>query len=264
MRGIADQREPLGDERARDEQPERKGAARPDHLDVAEMQAEAPLQLGVKFIVRQRDDALGLARRLGPHDRGAVAGQRQDRERAGRQEMLLGAAVMARSCATVVTMPTGRSPSHAWRCRPARGSASARRRRRPEASPRRVAPSAKRDVDRDRRGCRNRVTGVGAQLDAEPPSPWRPARRPAAGSRSCARTARPASTSPSKVRKRRPHRVARSLESVTTMSRIGCASARPRPRRRWSRTAAAPPPRSPRRARSPTARCRAPDRRPRP
>ena len=49
MRGIADQREPLGDERARGEQAERKGAARPDHLQLAEMQAEALFQLGVEF-----------------------------------------------------------------------------------------------------------------------------------------------------------------------------------------------------------------------
>ena len=60
VRGVADQRQPLGDERARGEQPERKGAARADHFDLAELQAEAFLQLGVEFIVRQRDDALGF------------------------------------------------------------------------------------------------------------------------------------------------------------------------------------------------------------
>ena len=76
------------------EKPERKGAARADDFDVAEMQAEALFQFGVEVRVRQRDDALGLARALGPHDRGAVAGQRQDRERPGRQEMLFRAAVM--------------------------------------------------------------------------------------------------------------------------------------------------------------------------
>ena len=46
------------------EQAERKGAARAVRFDLAEMQAEALLQLGVKFVVRQRDDALGLARLL--------------------------------------------------------------------------------------------------------------------------------------------------------------------------------------------------------
>ena len=94
MRGVADQRQPFGDERARGEQPERKGAARPDHRDVAEMQAEAFLQLGMEFIVGQRDDALRLARVLGPHDRRALARQRQDRERPRGQEMFLGAAVV--------------------------------------------------------------------------------------------------------------------------------------------------------------------------
>ena len=62
MRGVADQREALGDERARDRQAERIGAARPDDLDVAEPQAEAALELGVEFRVGQRDDALGFAR----------------------------------------------------------------------------------------------------------------------------------------------------------------------------------------------------------
>ena len=88
----------LGDERARDRKPERKRAPRPDRRDVAEMQAETPLELGVKLLVRQRDDALGLFALLGPDDRRAmpsrVALQRQDRERTGRQEMLLGAPVV--------------------------------------------------------------------------------------------------------------------------------------------------------------------------
>ena len=72
MRGIADQRDALGNERARDEQPERIGAPRADHADVAEMQPEAPLQLGVKLIVGQRHDARGLGVGLGPHQRGAT------------------------------------------------------------------------------------------------------------------------------------------------------------------------------------------------
>ena len=72
VRGVADQRDALGHERARDLKPERKRAPRPDRFDVAEMQPEAPLQLGVEFGVRQRDDALGLGGLLGPHDRGAM------------------------------------------------------------------------------------------------------------------------------------------------------------------------------------------------
>ena len=93
MRGVADQRQPLADERARGEQAERKGAARPDHLDLAELQAEALLQLVVEFVVGQRDDALGLARVFRPHDRRALARQRQNGERPRRQKMLLGAAM---------------------------------------------------------------------------------------------------------------------------------------------------------------------------
>ena len=64
VRGVADQRQPLGDEAARGEQAERKGAARAGDLDVAELQAEALFQFGVKFRVGQRDDALGFARCL--------------------------------------------------------------------------------------------------------------------------------------------------------------------------------------------------------
>ena len=96
MGGIADEGEALGDERARDRKPERKHAARADGVDLAEMQAETPLELGVKVRFRQRDNARRLLRPLGPDDRGPVpdhrvAFQRQDRERAGGKKMLLGA-----------------------------------------------------------------------------------------------------------------------------------------------------------------------------
>ena len=60
MRGIADERDAIGDERARDEEAERMYAPRADHREVAEMQLEALFQLGVKLLVRQRHDALGL------------------------------------------------------------------------------------------------------------------------------------------------------------------------------------------------------------
>ena len=55
---------------------------------------EAAFELGVEVGVGERDDALGLARLLGPHDRGAAALERQDRERSRRQEMLFGAAAV--------------------------------------------------------------------------------------------------------------------------------------------------------------------------
>ena len=80
-------------ERAIDK-PERISATRTGHFDLAELQAEAAFQLGVEFAVRQRDDALGFALFLGPHDGRAIALQRQNRERPRRQEMLLGAALM--------------------------------------------------------------------------------------------------------------------------------------------------------------------------
>ena len=64
MGGVADQRDPFRDKRARNRQPERKRTARPGRADLAEMQAEALLQLGMKARVVERDDALGLARLL--------------------------------------------------------------------------------------------------------------------------------------------------------------------------------------------------------
>ena len=53
MRGVADQRQPLGDEGARDEIAERKRARLVERLDLAEMQAKALLELAVKFVVAQ-------------------------------------------------------------------------------------------------------------------------------------------------------------------------------------------------------------------
>ena len=49
MRGVADQRDAVGDERACDEKAERMDAPRADDLDLAEMQLEALLELGVKI-----------------------------------------------------------------------------------------------------------------------------------------------------------------------------------------------------------------------
>src|SRR5262249_56848055 len=60
----------------------------------AEMEPEAPLELDMEIGIRQREDALSLGRRLGPHDRGAPALERQNGERTGRQEMFLGAATV--------------------------------------------------------------------------------------------------------------------------------------------------------------------------
>ena len=53
MRGVADQRQPLGDEGARDEIAERKRARLVERLDLAEMQAKALFEFAVKFVFAQ-------------------------------------------------------------------------------------------------------------------------------------------------------------------------------------------------------------------
>ena len=63
MGRIADQRHTRGDERARNRQPKRIRTARADSPQIAEMQAKAFLKFGVEFVVGQRNDAFGLARR---------------------------------------------------------------------------------------------------------------------------------------------------------------------------------------------------------
>jgi hypothetical protein len=52
MGGIADKREAMGNECARHPKTERKDAPRADRFDLAEMEAEAPLELAVKTGVR--------------------------------------------------------------------------------------------------------------------------------------------------------------------------------------------------------------------
>ena len=58
------------------------------------MQPEALFEFAVKFIFAERRDARGFSAVLGPHQRRTLSGQRQDRERPGRQKMFFGAAVM--------------------------------------------------------------------------------------------------------------------------------------------------------------------------
>ena len=50
VRSVADQRHPLGDERARDEIEQRKRTRLVECPDLAEMQAEALLKLAVEFV----------------------------------------------------------------------------------------------------------------------------------------------------------------------------------------------------------------------
>src|SRR6201995_887834 len=94
MRGVADQRQPFADERARDEIAQRKRPRSVERLDLAEMQAKALFEFAVEFILAKRDDARRLGALLGPYQRRALSGQRQDRERPGGKEMFFGAAVM--------------------------------------------------------------------------------------------------------------------------------------------------------------------------
>jgi len=72
MRGVADQRQPLADERACDKISERKGPRLIQRLDLAEMQAKALFQFAVKFIRAKRDDACRLGALLGPYQRRAL------------------------------------------------------------------------------------------------------------------------------------------------------------------------------------------------
>jgi hypothetical protein len=48
----------------------------------------------VEFVIAQRNDAGCFLAALGPHQRGTVALERQDRERTGGQKMLFGAALV--------------------------------------------------------------------------------------------------------------------------------------------------------------------------
>ena len=69
MRRIADERDTLGHEGARNRKAEWKCQPRADRGDLAEMQPETPLELGVEFGVGQRDDTIGLGGGVGPHNR---------------------------------------------------------------------------------------------------------------------------------------------------------------------------------------------------
>ena len=125
-----------------------------------------------------------------PHDGRALARQRQDRERPGRQEMLLGAAI-------VIALVRDRADDGRLVVIPAVGGDAGL-----------LADVRARAVGADQQPRRNRVAVGQASRRCRSPraqsrsppcradrcralSPSRPAHRPAAGSRSCARTARP-------------------------------------------------------------------------
>ncbi len=124
------------------------------------------LQLVVEFVVRQRDDALGLAPFLGPHDRRAFARQRQNGERPGGQEMFFGAAFVVALVADrgddgrLVVVPAVRGDVGLLADRRARAVGADQ-----QARGERLAVG-ERDVDRIRRMLEAGHRG-GAQIDAE-------------------------------------------------------------------------------------------------
>jgi hypothetical protein len=94
VRRVTHEREAFGDKRAGDEEAERVSAASADRGDLAKMQLEAALQLGMKRAGRQRHNAIGFRCRLGPDDGGAAPRERQDGKRSCGEEMLFGAAAV--------------------------------------------------------------------------------------------------------------------------------------------------------------------------
>ncbi len=79
---------------AGDLETERKGFDRRGEAKLAELGREAQFQLAQKVFRLERDERARVGATLVPDDARLAAGQRQDGERAGRQEMLLGHAFM--------------------------------------------------------------------------------------------------------------------------------------------------------------------------
>src|SRR5262245_16425495 len=69
MRRITDERDTLGHEGACNRKAKWKRKPRADRADLAEMQAEAPLELSMEFGVGQRDNTISLGGCVGPDDR---------------------------------------------------------------------------------------------------------------------------------------------------------------------------------------------------
>ena len=84
MRRIADQRQPLADEAVGDEQVERKALQPADDRHIAQPLAHPHFERALLLARIGRQDLGCARRRFRPHDRAAIAGERQDRERAGR------------------------------------------------------------------------------------------------------------------------------------------------------------------------------------
>src|SRR5271156_5324806 len=114
MRGVANQSEPFADEFARYAKTQRERFDARGDLDGAELQRETALQLLQEILRSEREQRLGVGRALVPDDARPAAGQRQDRERSRRQEVLLGAAM-------VVTPVRDRGDEAGLSCLPADG-----------------------------------------------------------------------------------------------------------------------------------------------
>ena len=94
MRRIARHGKPVRRVALRKGQRQRKGEHRSFDFERAEIIGEPPPEFVGKWAGREREDAGRDIRLLGPDDRRAVAGHRQDREWAGGQETFLGDAAM--------------------------------------------------------------------------------------------------------------------------------------------------------------------------
>ena len=128
MRGVSDQRHAVTDEAVGDGQVQRISEAFAGQGDLTQKIAEPrPQRLDV-FCIRQRVDGLGCLCPLAPHDGGPVARQRQDGQRPGRHEELMGNAKLcgfswsiAQTSAVWPVIPAG--PLDA--CAPLRSAAAA-------------------------------------------------------------------------------------------------------------------------------------------
>src|SRR5690606_8708339 len=91
---IAHQHEARLHEFTRQRQAEREGAARTFDMQGAQTMTEALFQFGFEYEVVFANEALGIRGTLGPDERAAIALQRKDRKRSGREKMLIGPAAM--------------------------------------------------------------------------------------------------------------------------------------------------------------------------
>ena len=94
MRRVADEREPLADEAPGELEAEREGLGARGEADFAQPQCEAIFELTRQILGVEREERAGVGAPLVPDDARPAARKRQDGERAGGQEMLLGPALM--------------------------------------------------------------------------------------------------------------------------------------------------------------------------